>query len=896
MPGKFKSPMDAASAYLQAGLSVIPAWRDKKSPALPTWKPYQQKHFAPEDVTTAFGQGDSIAIITGKVSGNLEMLDFDQKAEFAKTWGEIVEAECPGLVSRLVAEQSQSDGVHIVYRCPMETIPGSITLASRGFDVTDAVHAQLTKLGVDPGDQGKVKDAFKHKDIKVDIGGKERKPFIKDGSFWVVITYIETRGEGGYFLAAPSPGYKLFQGDFTAIPVVTAAERQVMLNVAKSLNEWGIEAHKVFRSTIEIPQAQLRPGDEFNAKADLLQMLLDEGWEKEGAPFASGGKNLQHMRRPGKTGGISATLYDGKLLHVFSSNAHPFVPGENFDAFACFALFKHGGDFAAAAGELGKQGYGQPPVPEKLGKGKKGEPVAGKMSLAPCRFIEGVPEAPVAPDVMVPLGYLVDSQSGVQLVDSGASGEEKVRQLSFAPVVLVKRLINVQTGHEDVLIAWSRDASWKFQVVDKETIASSRKIITLANSGLPVDSTTSTRLVGYFSAYEAQNRDLIPITAVTNILGWQGDMNFFMAGNKLISCDNIMDANASALGIGNWSNAAPVVFKGKDAGDEQLAEAFSSKGSLVKWAGAINELYDYPFAVTIFLGGFAPQLLQILGAPNFAIDNAFTSSRGKTTILRCVTSIWGDPTGVGATLLHTWDNTDVWIGRAAATLNDLPLILDDTKLAGGGNKQLAASKVSSTLYKIASGRDRGRGSLEGTRATDTWRTVLLSTGEQSAVDFTTGDGGTRARVISLWAAPFGEGDSSEFVNRLTNLLRDNFGHAGPRFVQFILANREDWNLWRGAFQQLKTFYAKKAQGNPVAVRISEHFATLAMTAALVHAALPELQPAQPIRDILDAAWNATQETSIEADCQTASKSDPQTAPNNDPLTAVVECPVSVMTS
>ena len=65
----------------------------------------------------------------------------------------------------------------------------------------------------------------------------------------------------------------------------------------------------------------------------------------------------QHWTRPGKRSGTSATLKD-RTFYVFSSNAHPFEPNRGYSPFAVFALLEHGGDYEAAARELGEAGYG----------------------------------------------------------------------------------------------------------------------------------------------------------------------------------------------------------------------------------------------------------------------------------------------------------------------------------------------------------------------------------------------------------------------------------------------------------------------------------------------------------------------------------------------------------
>jgi len=60
----------------------------------------------------------------------------------------------------------------------------------------------------------------------VTIAGKTYKPRQDAQGRWhVVLTTIETRGEGGLFLCSPTAGYELLQGDLAELPVFSAAER-----------------------------------------------------------------------------------------------------------------------------------------------------------------------------------------------------------------------------------------------------------------------------------------------------------------------------------------------------------------------------------------------------------------------------------------------------------------------------------------------------------------------------------------------------------------------------------------------------------------------------------------------------------------------------------------------
>ena len=87
--------------------------------------------------------------------------------------------------------------------------------------------------------------------------------------------------------------------------------------------------------------AGLRPGEDFNQRGNVLEILLKRGWK-----LAGGTPERQQLTRPGKERGIGATLYEGRILRVFSSNAPPFEEDTNYSAFAVDALLEHGGDFS----------------------------------------------------------------------------------------------------------------------------------------------------------------------------------------------------------------------------------------------------------------------------------------------------------------------------------------------------------------------------------------------------------------------------------------------------------------------------------------------------------------------------------------------------------------------
>lgn len=295
--------IEFAKQYLNAGLSVLPAKRSEKRPAVGSWKAYQMRRPTLAEADAWFSNPqDGLCIIAGTVSGNLEMIDFDNGGELFDAWHQQIPAD---LFNRLVIEQSPSGGWHVVYRCKFP-VDGSMKLAERKTD-------------------GKVK------------------------------TLIETRGEGGLFLCAPTAGYELMQGEFSAIPVLSDAQRQVLLDAAYALNEYIPAPAPIPTPSSSSDSSSLRPGDDYNIRGDVEGLLQKHGWHYVGADDIN-----QKWRRPGKSIGISATLHrTDRVFYPFSTNCAPFEARKGYSPFQVYAVLEHGGDYSRAASELARQGYGE---------------------------------------------------------------------------------------------------------------------------------------------------------------------------------------------------------------------------------------------------------------------------------------------------------------------------------------------------------------------------------------------------------------------------------------------------------------------------------------------------------------------------------------------------------
>lgn len=293
--------IETAQSYRAAGLSVLPAVRAKKCPATGRWKTWKSRLPTECEIRAWFGNHpDAVCIIAGSISGNLEIIDFDNHGELYEKWSSAIPAD---LLAKLVIERTPSGGYHVIYRCETE-VCGNIKLA-----------------------QG----------VRV---GK-------------LATLIETRGEGGLFLCAPTDGYMLIQNDFSMIATLAEDDRNQLLMAAWNLNEHTPVTADCGSDCGSPANFAVRPGDAFNQTGDLRGLLLKHGWAPVGK---SNGGEL--FKRPGKNGvGCSASLKDN-VFYVFSSNAAPFEANKGYSAFQVYAQLEHAGDFTSAANTLLEAGYG----------------------------------------------------------------------------------------------------------------------------------------------------------------------------------------------------------------------------------------------------------------------------------------------------------------------------------------------------------------------------------------------------------------------------------------------------------------------------------------------------------------------------------------------------------
>jgi hypothetical protein len=305
----------AAQQYISNGICVIST--NNLKIAFLAWKQYQDRLITVDEASAFFNddRAEALAVICGKSSGNLEVIDVDCKYDLTGSlWHEYTQAikdNDQELFDRLFIVQTPKDGYHIYYRC--ETIEGNQKLARRA--------ASAAEIEKDPKDKVKV--------------------------------LIETRGQAGYVLAPPSKGYKRIHG--SAIPTVTVKERDMLLALARSFNLLIDEPVKEYKTQAYNPKDYgLSPFEDYNRSGDVIGLLQQHGWT-----IVRETSEKIIFRRPGKDIGTSGDYLKAKQWFSVFTTSSEFEPNKAYLPYAVFAILECKKDFSAAAKRLLKEGYGE---------------------------------------------------------------------------------------------------------------------------------------------------------------------------------------------------------------------------------------------------------------------------------------------------------------------------------------------------------------------------------------------------------------------------------------------------------------------------------------------------------------------------------------------------------
>ena len=289
--------LETALQALANGACPIRGMTDGSKRPFGNWNEWQDKRPDPRLVQQWFQGGHpALGVVCGEVSGRLEVLEIEGRA--MGWWGPLKDRMAQaGLLDLLIeiaagyAEASPSGGVHFLYRIAGDSeMPGNTKLASRM--VSGVVQVE---------------------------------------------SMIETRGEGGFIVVAPSNGsthptgkpWLMMSGGWDTVCTITRDQRDALVRICESFDEMPSLVVPPRAGTRTAPPIQSGTGwvdralAEWNQANPITDVLQRNGWqylETDGLGSL--------WRRPGKDrGSCSGRLNLNERLHVFSTST-PFTAGQ----------------------------------------------------------------------------------------------------------------------------------------------------------------------------------------------------------------------------------------------------------------------------------------------------------------------------------------------------------------------------------------------------------------------------------------------------------------------------------------------------------------------------------------------------------------------------------------
>ena len=275
-------------------------------------------------------------------------------------------------------------------------------------------------------------------------------------------------------------------------------------------------------------------------------------------------------------------------------------------------------------------------------------------------------------------GSWLAADNGIRTFNKDYSNEVVV---CYHPILPIGRLRNLETGEEQIQLAYKRNHRWTEITVPKDIISSANKIVSLSKLGVAVTSENAKLMVKYLSDVENLNDDDIPVRRSSSKLGW--------------------------IGEGFLPYDTDVIFDG-DGSFGQVYESIRERGSWQDWLDHVRELRrsGRPEIKFSLAASFASILVNRLGALPFIVDLWGETEGGKSVSMMLAASVWANPDG--GQYIGDFKTTDTQLEIRADLLNHLPMMLDDTSKTSSRIRD----NFEGVVYDLCSGKGKSRSNKE----------------------------------------------------------------------------------------------------------------------------------------------------------------------------------------
>lgn len=347
-----------------------------------------------------------------------------------------------------------------------------------------------------------------------------------------------------------------------------------------------------------------------------------------------------------------------------------------------------------------------------------------------------------------PAGWICDSKGILKIVERRDGDLVEVR-VAYGPIIPVATHTDPD-GAQLVELLWNDGHRWVNRLVPRSIAKSGKKLIAaVGDAGFPATEASGRDVEQWLAAAEAYNRGVIREHRIARWLGWQPDGTFISSPDE---------------------TRIEVAFSEQ----QSAVNAHRPSGTLTDWQNGVAVIEKLPVAKMALFAGLAAPLLDIVRVDSFVVDFSGRSTRGKTTAAKIGLSCWADPSEKGDGTF-SWRTTTFAIEKRLNLVRGLPVLLDETRVV------TKPEMIDEVLYQVSKNHGKARSAPYPSLLP--WSTVVISTGEQPALSFTTHQGAS-ARILGLTRPPFGSGtaEHAEAAVTVGRAVDENYGHAGPAFV------------------------------------------------------------------------------------------------------------------
>lgn len=292
----------------------------------------------------------------------------------------------------------------------------------------------------------------------------------------------------------------------------------------------------------------------------------------------------------------------------------------------------------------------------------------------------------------------------------------------------------------------------------------------LADEGVYCDLNNIDALRAYMIAYVQEMQRLFVKEFMYARVGWRDEGQSFVLGENIYRQGSIGPCNVEHGG--------------------RVMSNIHERGTLQQWKQILTffegeEFVGHQFALGI---GFGAVLLQFTGISGGIVNLIGQSGEGKSTVQKVINSMWGHPTHLmlpAETKSSTYNAKISFIN----TMNNLPICAEEITNA-------SADEIGSLAYAITQGTEKWRADIKGNirESTGGWCTIMLSSSNTSLIDQLDGSGGAIAKALRIFEYRLHRirrHTKADFQRGVDLALLENYGLAGPRFVEHIINHAEE---------------------------------------------------------------------------------------------------------